>query len=83
MTSDLADLIPFEVKHVFYSAPFEAGAITCLPEQTWTSAMMRIPKLNNQLILCHKMLCHKTLSTMENIFEICLRVFRVSNLYLT
>ncbi len=75
MTSDLADLIPFQVKHVFYSAPFEAGAITCLPEQTWTSAMMRIPKLNNQLILCHK-----TLSTMENIFEICLRV---SNLYLT
>lgn len=28
--SGLADLIPFQVKHVFYSAPFDASAITCL-----------------------------------------------------
>ncbi len=41
--SGLADLIPFQVKHVFYSARFDAGAITCLPEQTWKSAVMRIP----------------------------------------
>ncbi|CAM4631934.1 unnamed protein product [Leuciscus chuanchicus] len=32
--SGLADLIPFQVKHMFYSAPFDAGAITCLPDQT-------------------------------------------------
>ncbi len=41
--SGLADLIPFQVKHVFYSAAFDASAITCLPEQTRKSALMRIP----------------------------------------
>lgn len=44
--SSWADLILFQVKHVFYSAPFDANIITCLPGQTRKSVFCKTIQSN-------------------------------------